>query len=64
MAIRSRDTLKNWFRTGLKPLQSQFWDWIDSFLHKNDKIPSANIDWSDFADDTYELWLNYTFVNI
>lgn len=46
MAIRSRDTLKNWFSTGLKPLQSQFWDWIDSFLHKNDKIPSANIDWS------------------
>lgn len=36
MAIRSRDTLKQWFETGDYPSQEQFWDWIDSFVHKNE----------------------------
>lgn len=43
MAIQSRTTLKNWFLTGLKPLQSQFHDWIDSFWHKDEEIPAASI---------------------
>lgn len=37
-------TIKNWFKTGLKPTQEQFWAWIDSFWHKDEKIPITAID--------------------
>lgn len=38
------NTIKNWFKTGLKPTQQQFWDTWDSFWHKEDNIPVANIE--------------------
>jgi hypothetical protein len=44
MAVQTLNTLKNWFRTGLKPSQQQFWDWLDSFRHKNDKVPVADVE--------------------
>ncbi len=45
MAIRLRSTLKQWFKRGKYPLEEQFADWIDSFLHKTeDKLPLANVD--------------------
>lgn len=44
MAIRERNKLKNWFKTGDYPNQEQFWDWIDSFLHKSeDQVSIDNI---------------------
>lgn len=44
MAIRSLNILKAWFETGDKPTQAQFWDWLDSFFHKEETIPIASID--------------------
>jgi|GEM_PF-6758138 len=44
MAIVDRNTLKQWFKRGAKPLASQFASWIDSFWHKSEKIPSTQID--------------------
>src|SRR5688500_19188898 len=44
MAIQSINTLKNWFKRGFKPLQQQFYDWMDSYWHKDEKIPMANVD--------------------
>lgn len=44
MAKQSINTIKNWFRTGSKPTQAQFWDWLDSFFHKDDNIPSAQVE--------------------
>lgn len=44
MAIVSRKQLKAWFRRGLKPLESQFASWIDSFWHKDDAIPMSSVD--------------------
>lgn len=38
MAKQSINTLKNWFKRGLKPLETQFADWLDSYYHKDDKI--------------------------
>lgn len=38
-----KNTLYNWFLTGLKPKQAQFWAWLDSFWHKNESIPVASI---------------------
>ncbi|AUS06491.1 hypothetical protein [Pseudotamlana carrageenivorans] len=44
MAKVSLTTIKNWFKTGLKPTQAQFWDTWDSFRHKDDKIPNSDVD--------------------
>lgn len=49
MATQTRSVIKNWFRTGLKPVEQQFWDWIDSFWHKSDSIPTASIEGLDAA---------------
>ncbi len=38
------NTIKNWFRTGLKPTQTQFWAAFDSFWHKEEQIPLDKID--------------------
>ncbi len=35
--------LKQWFSSGLKPLQSHYHAWIDSFWHKDEKIPISSI---------------------
>ncbi|MEO8236403.1 MAG: hypothetical protein ABI549_13380, partial [Flavobacterium sp.] len=43
MAIVNLITIKNWFKTGLKPTQQQFWDTWDSFWHKEDMIPIEKI---------------------
>ncbi|MCK0206229.1 hypothetical protein [Ornithobacterium rhinotracheale] len=43
MAKTDLNTIKNWFKNGLKPTQEQFWAWLDSFWHKDDKIPAENI---------------------
>lgn len=37
------NTIKNWFKTGLKPTQAQFWATWDSFWHKDDTIPQTAI---------------------
>ena len=44
MAIVNLNTIKNWFKTGLKPSQLQFWDTWDSFWHKEEKIPTSAIE--------------------
>ncbi|WP_417366917.1 hypothetical protein [Flavobacterium beibuense] len=43
MAIVNLTTIKNWFKTGLKPTQTQFWSTWDSFWHKEDSIPQTSI---------------------
>lgn len=44
MSIVSLNTIKNWFKTNLKPTQDQFWDTWDSFRHKSDSVPYAEIE--------------------
>ena len=44
MAIQTLNTIKNWFKTSLKPSQAQFWDTWDSFRHKFEKVPVKDID--------------------
>ena len=44
MAKVSLNIIKNWFKTGLKPTQQQFWDTWDSFFHKDDKIPVESVE--------------------
>lgn len=44
MAIVNLTIIKNWFKTGLKPTQEQFWDTWDSFRHKNDTVPANDVE--------------------
>lgn len=44
MAIQTLNTIKKWFKTGLKPSQDQFWDTWDSFRHKYEKVPIQDIE--------------------
>lgn len=43
MAKVNLATIKNWFKTGLTPTQAQFWDVWDSFRHKDDAVPAAEV---------------------
>lgn len=43
MAVENKNTLKSWFQRGKKPLATQFADWIDSYWHKQEKIPLSEI---------------------
>lgn len=56
--IQPISTLKNWFRTGAKPLQQQFWDWMDSFWHKSEIIPSSAISGLDILQTRVETLEN------
>nr|WP_315175540.1 hypothetical protein [uncultured Flavobacterium sp.] len=47
MALQTLSTIKDWFKTGLKPSQTQFWDTWDSFRHKNDKVPVTEVEGMD-----------------
>ena len=38
-----KTTIKNWFKTGLKPSQQQFWSTWDSYWHKSEKLPISSI---------------------
>lgn len=49
MPVASLSTIKNWFRTNLKPSQGQFWDTWDSFWHKQELIPTSAIGGLDAA---------------
>lgn len=37
------NTILNWFKTGLKPTQAQFWASWTSFWHKDEIIPQSSI---------------------
>lgn len=38
------NTILNWFKTGLKPTQAQFWSSWQSFWHKDETIPQNKIE--------------------
>lgn len=38
------NTIFQWFKTGLKPTETQFWETFRSFRHKNDAIPVGDIE--------------------
>ncbi|MEO0337574.1 MAG: hypothetical protein AAF242_00010 [Bacteroidota bacterium] len=44
MPVTSIQTIKNWFKTGLRPLQEQYHAWMDSYWHKNETIPTSSIE--------------------
>lgn len=62
MAKVTLQTIKNWFKTGLKPTEAQFSDTFDSLVHKDDLIPVAQVEGiQDFFDGVNN---NVNFANI
>lgn len=47
--MANKETIKSWFRNGAKPTEKQFWEWIDSFFHKEEKIPMKSVEGMDKA---------------
>ena len=37
--MTEKNILQNWFVTGAKPTQEQFWAWQESYWHKSESIP-------------------------
>ncbi len=44
MTKQAKNTIKSWFKNGSFPNQFHFWDWMDSFFHKDEQIPASQID--------------------
>lgn len=41
--MKTKEDLKLYFENGDKPTQEHFWSWLDAYWHKNDLIPSNQI---------------------
>lgn len=41
--MTEKNILQNWFVTGAKPTQEQFWAWMESYWHKSESIPAEMI---------------------
>jgi hypothetical protein len=44
MSTTDKNTLKQWFSKGAKPLATQFVAWMDAFWHKDEMIPVSQIE--------------------
>lgn len=42
--MKTKDELRLYFENGDKPTQQHFWDWQDSYWHKDEKIPQESLD--------------------
>ena len=41
--MKSKEELKQLFENGDIPKQEEFWEWQDSYFHKDEKIPQDTI---------------------
>ncbi|PTT78257.1 MULTISPECIES: hypothetical protein [unclassified Chryseobacterium] len=44
--MKSKEEIKKYFENGDKPTQEQFWEWQDSYWHKDEKLPADKIDYN------------------
>ncbi|MEC3876488.1 leucine-rich repeat domain-containing protein [Chryseobacterium salviniae] len=42
--MKSKQELKQLFENGDKPVQEDFWEWLDSYWHKEEKIASSSLE--------------------
>ena len=40
----AKEILKGWFSNFKKPTQNQFWAWIESYWHKDEKMPIDSVE--------------------
>ncbi|MFP3595844.1 hypothetical protein [Chryseobacterium sp. SIMBA_029] len=46
--MKTKEELKKYFENGDIPVQEEFWEWQESYWHKDEKIPSDKLDY-DFS---------------
>mgnify|MGYP001062983333 CR=1 FL=1 len=46
--MKTKQELKKYFENGDIPVQEEFWEWQESYWHKDEKLPLGNIDY-DFS---------------
>jgi len=46
--MKTKQEIKKYFENGDKPTQEQFWEWQDSYWHKDENIPADQVDY-DFS---------------
>ncbi len=39
----AKNIIKGWFKNKKKPKQEHFWAWLDSYFHKEEKIPIESV---------------------
>ncbi|MBB6371511.1 leucine-rich repeat domain-containing protein [Chryseobacterium shigense] len=42
--MKTKEELKLLFENGDKPMQENFWEWLESYWHKDEKIPESSIE--------------------
>ncbi|WP_449399874.1 hypothetical protein [Chryseobacterium wanjuense] len=42
--MKTKEELKLYFENGDKPMQEHFWEWLDSYWHKDEKILQTSLD--------------------
>ena len=43
--MKTKEELKKYFENGDIPVQEEFWEWHDSYWHKDEKIPADQLDY-------------------
>lgn len=42
--MKTKEELKLYFENGDKPMQEHFWEWLDSYWHKEEKLPRSSLE--------------------
>ncbi|WP_426481122.1 hypothetical protein [Chryseobacterium sp. R2ACT005] len=66
--MKTKEELKKYFENGDIPVQEEFWEWQNSYWHKDEKIPADKLDYdlsqkadsdaSNLSPQNVELWKN------
>lgn len=51
--MKTKQELKLYFENGDKPTQEQFWEWLDSYWHKSEKLGNNALDLVTYEEFTY-----------
>ncbi|RXM60448.1 hypothetical protein [Chryseobacterium sp. CH1] len=66
--MKTKQELKKYFENGDIPIQEEFWEWQESYWHKDEKLPLEKIDYdfskkaevnaSNLSPQDVQLWKN------
>ncbi|MGU3374349.1 leucine-rich repeat domain-containing protein [Chryseobacterium sp. M5A1_1a] len=51
--MKTKEELKLYFENGDKPMQEHFWEWLDSYWHKDEKLPRSSLDLATYEEFAY-----------
>ncbi|MFP3832739.1 leucine-rich repeat domain-containing protein [Chryseobacterium sp. SIMBA_028] len=51
--MKTKEELKLYFENGDKPMQEHFWEWLDSYWHKKEKLDHSSLDLATYEEFAY-----------